>query len=501
MDVRQFVNKINDFISFFKKLDEPVAREIIDFIKSLVIPLRIKLCFEHLSCIEKIQRIKKEYETKAENNYIKFDNLELDQIIPRFRMLLSTNRHKANFDIPLVRQSNGIILVVEELVKNNNSYLLCRILTMPPNDFNPKFSQTEIAKNISRNMYKIYRIQDGTTVNIYYDSNYIDLEIFTRLEEDTLKIKTTKIYKLGKWIFSTKNAFDINSMIWRGFSYKKIMDDVFKRYIDFSFDKLDKNKTYTIGFKHPAFHPFTQPSEWLETSFESDENWVKNAWFIQSVDINTLNKDTNENIGLPVQTYIDQKNNFSEVFKKLGSSLKDFISNDKGKNPNIFLGLILRSNDENKTLDISDILLESTLWQEIRKLIYQMPYIQNKIIRDKQEQNFKNMSYIILDSYLDFRKRNIFIQIFPQYIGHHKKYDTIINDIVEKIYQNLISKNKNKTDSDKLFNKLYDIVHTQYSVSPDEKLFTPNTSKKNIKLLIVNTKYIDIYFNALHLVK
>lgn len=555
MDLNGFINNLNEHICHYKILSDGNAREIIDFIKSKVIPLKIKLCFEHLSCIDKINKIKKEYEENSD--LVRFENTQgIQDIVPRFRFILSSNRHKANFDIPFVRQCNGVILAIEEIDNN----LKCRLLTVPPNDFNPKFNQTELIKLVSQGCYKIYEIQDGTTVNIFYDPNYIESENITQLvvnenDNETPKIKALKIYRRGKWIYSTKNAFDVNSMVWRGFNYKRVIDDVLKNY-SLDFDKLSKNKTYTIGFKHPAFHPFGQPYEWIESDFEnkSDDqkkiDWLKSAWFIQSVENvdNRLQMNISEDIGLPFQTMIEQKDGIPGIFKKLGNSLKEFINNlklnqymnnskEKQVSPlhSAFLGLILRSNDEEKTTNLSDILLESALWQEIRTLIYQLPYIPNKTVREKQEQNFKNMTYVILDSFLDFKKRNVFIQVFPQYSHHYKKYDAVINSVVNKIYQDLLNtsfrsggkfrnydseKNKPQQErEDPIVEQLYirfsEIVKNQYQVTPEtespkdkyrkggnvplvKKPGMSKIDKKNIKNMIVNPKFNDIYFQAFY---
>lgn len=536
MDLKEFIKAVNEHISHYKQLSDGNAREIFEFIKSKMFSMKIKLCFEHLSCIDKINKIKKDLQNKD----IVFKNIENEsQVIPRVRFILSTNRHKADFGIPLVRQSNGVIFVIEENIIDELPVLVCRPLAIPPNDFNPKFSQSELAKHIEKGEYKIYEIQDGTTVTMFYDADHIESENIT--EGD----KAYKLYQRGKWIYSTKNAFDVNSMIWRGFNYKQIIDDVLKEYPDFDFNKLDKNKSYTIGFKHPAFHPFGQPKEWTNSDFTpSSLKWLKSAWFMQSTELSTLTKNTEENIGLPHQVLLDQKGGIPAIFKKLGNSLKDFVNTLKiNQHMNnavtqidiskTFLGLVLRTTEESKTQDLSDILLESALWQEIRKLIYQLPFIQNKTVREKQEQNFKNMTYIILDSFLDFKRRNVFIQVFPQYIPYYKRYDFLINQTVNRIYQDLsnpVTRNNNRfkganmeaekpvpVSSDiveKLYNRFLEIVKGQYQTTSEmEKTHGTGTKKsiplvkkpgmnkidkKNIKTMIMNSKYVDIYFNIFH---
>ena len=536
---------------------------VIDFIKNKLNQFKIKMSYEHLSCLSRTEKLREDFmeylknkesndnektEKKLDNEII-FENItDIKDIVYRFRMILSTNRHKSYFDVPLVRQCNGIILVIEQL----DDKIMCNVLTAPPNDFNPKYNQNEIIKHITKGNYKIYEIQDGTTINMFYDQNHIEMNIMTKLDEtDKSKIVATKIFTRGKWVYSTKNCFDAGSMIWRGFSYKRVIEDVLKKY-NFDFEKLSLDKTYTIGFKHPAFHPFGQNKEWSEQDFNGNPkniDWLKSAWFIQSVvtkNIETrFEKSITEDIGLPFQNLIESMENIPNIFKKLGTSLKEFANTIKINqhmnaqcNPmrGAFLGLILRSVDEEKTVELSDILLESTLWQEIRKLIYQLPYIPNKTLREKQEQNFKNITYIILESYLDFRKRNIFIQVFPQYMHYYKFYEDTVNNVINKIYQELLYSNnsnrykgyntngldkkdnntKNKNSIvDVLSDRFMEIIREHYQITPEldkapvdkrkngnlpivKRPGASKMDKKNMKSLIVNSKYTDIYFQSIY---
>ena len=486
---------INDHIKFYKELNINNAEDIINYIKDLLKVYNIKVCYEHLSCLEKIKKDQKD---------------QKDQV-SRFRMSLSTNRYKANFEIPLIRECNGAIIVVESLL----DAIKVRLLAKPTNDFNPKFNQQQLGKYITKKCYHIYQLLDGTTINLFYDDQHFENA------------------KKGKWIFSTKNSFNINQMNWRGFNYLRVIEHVLSKY-NFSFEKLSVNKTYSLGFKHPAFHPFGQPDVWEEKHFQDSENkkWIISAWVI--------NADTEE-IGLPVQQKINQSE-VLENFKKLSGSLKDYIDNvniNKKANAweNVSLGLILRSVNPEITGEYSDIILESTLWQEIRRMIYQLPYIQNKAIRDKTEQNFKNMQYIVLDSFIDFRKNNIFISLFPQYRTYYYKYNQTINLVVDLIYDNILinhtkggklEETERKKDYDKreqeinlrsdndkktirsLFNYFSSIIYAHYQITPElDHQYKKTTivknpgiskvDKKNIKTLIMHNKYIETYYDKFYL--
>lgn len=525
-NITKLITNINTYISGYKNLNDGNAIDIIEYVKSILIPYRVKVTYEHLSCLEKINNLK----TKFPKADIKL----------RFKMILSSNKYKADFFIPIVRQSNGIVIVVEES-KNTTQDLICKLLVLPAHEFNPKYKQSEIGKNIVREIYTVYKLKDGTIINLSYDSNFVEL-----VDENTINI--------GKWIITSKNAFDVSNMIWRGFKYGIVINDVLKQYNDFSFDKLNKEKTYTIGFKHPAFHPFGQPDEWKIDDFElnKEKYWDKSAWFVQSANFDNTHLKENiyldDIIGLPFQEIIEKVEDLPEYFRKLETSLKTFIHSSGLKTinntidivkhnqiwKNAFLGLIIRSKDTNKTLENSDVLFESSLWQEIRRLVYQLPYIKNKEVREQIEYNFKNIECVILYSYLDFKKHETFIRVFPQYKKYYNSYDTLFNEVIDRIYENIIQclkdtrfkgvntaslpselKNNNKTISDKLFDEFIDIVKMFYQLIPDptqDKKYKPkknqalafrkpglvSVDKKNIKSLIINFKYSEKIYQILY---
>jgi len=507
MDILSFVKSVQEIISDEKylPLTDIAAREIIEGIKGILYPMNIKMTYENLVCLEKVEKMKALFKSKEKNKYVRFEGIENEnQIIPRFRILMATNRHRANFQIPLVRQSNGIIIEIAEV----DNKLQCNVLVVPSNDFNPNFNHAHAEEHVSRGDYDIYEINDGTTLNIYYDPHFIDITTTTTLEDG--EYKTYKVYKIGKWLRSTKNAFDIDELIWRGFSYREIVNDVLKSYPEF--DGSDDKLCYSIGFKHPAFHPFGQPEEWKKDSDET-LNWSKYAWLIQVYDLKSKellklepHPETHiSKFGLPVQNKLEQQVlSFSEMLSKTQTSLNTFLSKG-GQTP--FLGYILRS----KVPDISDILLESDLWGVIRHSIYQLPFIPNKSVREKQEHNFKSMQYVIIDAFLDLHKKPTFVQMFPQFESKYAELDSVINDVVNGIYDYLGKKKKKSEGSlcfelpsydespeqkrqkwiDLLIARLAPIISEQYQLTNEK------SDKKMIKSLVANTKYSDIYASIL----
>jgi hypothetical protein len=124
----------------------------------------------------------------------------------------------------------------------------------------------------------------------------------------------------GKWTISTHKGYEVNSYKWgaEGKTYKDVIDEVLKKY-DFKYDKLDKNKSYSIGFKHSDFHPFN----------EGNESKMSKAWFIQSVDLKKFNNGQDdyinykENIGIPIQETI-KFSSLKELFKNADDAYSKF---------------------------------------------------------------------------------------------------------------------------------------------------------------------------------
>ncbi len=452
-----FVEQLDSYVRHLHPLNRANAEDIIEYVRENMVPKKINVTYEHLSCLENSRS---------------------------FRLVLTTKRAKANFGIPLVRECNGAIILIEEIPDKEGTVLHSRAVCRPAHDFNPKINNIQwVNTNIKNSLYEIYFIEDGSTANLYF---YQD-----------------------KWIVSTKNSFDISSTVWRGKSYGDALAEVLKQYPDFSYDKLDKAKTYTIGFKHPAHHPF---------------NPMLKAWFIQS----TMNEDIsyNEKIGLPFQERARINAQGGQFWQTAAKTAQDALAEfsnakQKGVNHVPFLGYILRSRDRSRTRHYSDILIESSLLSEIRNCVYQLPYISNKVQLEKTRQSFKDMEFVIIDAYLDSTRRPVFELLFPQYLETYKRYDDILNKAIDGIYNVLKRdptgvKYKPRQDPpseiDKIIMTFAPVAASHVSLNAREKLSlgdqtTPGSvwpvettafpqeekTKKLIHTTIVHPKFTDKY--------
>jgi hypothetical protein len=340
--------------------------------------------------------------------------------------------------------------------------------------FNPKYNLKTISKSLSQ--YEFIRARDGTTVTLYYFDN--------------------------KWCMSSSNGYEINTYLWMGpLSYEAAFKDVATKYPEFSFDRLDKSKCYTIGFRHNDFHPLlTDPSS---------------AWFIQSVDLNTLVVSFDESIGLPFQEKVKITNSdqFYKELHELRESLNNYVHSARGNgaNPTIRYGLILRGKFETRGSS-ANVFLESELMKRIRQLMYNLP--KEKTTKMTIDNN-NRLEYSILRAYLNYTSaRYTFINLFPQYASQYEKYSNIINKLVTRIVQSYRNKNvhavvvkkmngsgsnTNNNNEDKTssyIDKLTSAFIEHLNQNERVNAFDPQ-SKNIIHDYIVDPKYIDLYFGII----
>lgn len=465
MDLLTFVANLDEHIANYKGLTEANAKEIVEYVKSGLEDYKLKVTYEHLSVLETIKAIR---ETKSP-----------DLPRPQFKMFITASRARSDFNVPIVRQANGAIVAIEDAVEYDETRLRARIMLVPTNEFNIKFKYEDILNNINKDLYDVYAIHDGTLVNLYYDKNHVTAA------------------GVGSWLFATKKCFNVSGVEWRGTQYDVVIQELIRDYkLDLS--KLSKVKTYTIGFKHPAFHPFGQPAEWAPGK---RENWIQSAWFIQAHN-NLTGEVVLDNDEMPIPEQEKVKLPLS-VFRDLKLTLKNYI-NDPDKAPNF--GYILRSRDPSKTGTMCDVLLESSLWREIRKHIYQVPFIEDREVRTVHEQHFKDMNYVILESYLDFTKYKIFLSLFQQYKPYYERFDKFITSMVDMIHVELlhdfeIKKKFEKTTLPEVAKQLYADVKQQYQLTASAKPKPRGKSvpkiwidRKTIKNMILNLKYTELYY-------
>lgn len=365
---------------------------------------------------------------------------------------------------------NGIILEVETwkvicIPQNKFRHINYSITSHQRLRTNSAKQLQEISMNIENNLYMIYKLNDGTTINLYWwndnDGNSGDEE---------------KKHENGKWVISTARGMEMNDIVWVGnISYANILHELLTQYPKFSWNKLDKNKIYTIGFNHFKYHPF-----------RPDTNSGR-MWFIQSIN-KSSNFEVNdkEDIGLPLQEiWIDDvtKSSLEQLGVLCDHSLSQYIKYNQ-----VNFGFMLVSNDKSKTKHNSYIMMESSLFQKIRYYMYSKKY--NKIINENE---YQRIPFIVLRSYLDINvntENSEFIRLFPQFESIFNEYDKIIIRITNILAKCLMDESEmNKLSSDKytlLIRRLFKYIFKFFPSSNDTRRTFKD--RKSVKLEII--KYI-----------
>lgn len=319
---------------------------------------------------------------------------------------------------------------------------------------------------LSKNEYDIYRVNDGTVINLYYwippmktiklvesvatptneaVANCVS-SIIDNVEKDMKKMPEMSPLVLPQsavdcmmgWRISSTKGIDVTDTIWKSKTYRQILCDVFKRNgIDEMafYDSLDPAYCYSFIFKHPEFQPFREgKSEEIYrlvyvqcVKLETGEYILDQVWrdhtkapsipFQERLRIEPAPTDAN----VEVVTQMSQLDALKE------SALNDFIENGI-----VNYGYILRAKPEIMCVGNINhhIFLESTLLRTLRYMLYSK--IHNDVITTYK---YEREKYIIVRSYLNLDIYGTFSKLFPQYKTHFDKLDQIRANLVTSVIQ------------------------------------------------------------------
>ena len=340
---------------------------------------------------------------------------------------------------------------LSELKQISNGYIYDVInkkhLVVPPRSYINNINTSIVNSYLMNEYYDILYIKEGTVINLYYWKN--------------------------EWVISTTRSCDITYKIWGTKTYRQILSDILKDSENEFYSKLNKNFCYTFGIRHDDIHKFK----------EGKNDHSNEIWFIQQTDLSTLEVQYDTDLNISKQESFEIKENIKEVFPTLASALKEF--NTSGK---VFYGIQLRSKDPSKTGAYSNIVLESSLLQKIRQLIYHSSY--NNITKLK---NYDRNLFIIIYSYLDFNRSELFINLFPQYKPIYEKLEEITKDLANNILSFNDSNYKFNNACNKIIYKysmiLNDVINKNISIK-----YAGKHTNELISTFIRNTNWIDIYY-------
>jgi hypothetical protein len=270
-------------------------------------------------------------------------------------------------------------------------------LVVPPRTLRTNIDTDASNKFLHQGLYYIYKAEDGTCFNMYYN-------------------KVTE-----SWAISTNRGYYMNNATWNaGKTYQQIVTECLEKYgitWDIFTKTLNPKFSYSFGFKHPIMHKF----------MENDKAPIYRLWFIHSVCTDPSSPQylwANENSPISIiptqQLYTQNVNNLRDLYKKAASSLNDFITKRE-----VCYGFILRSADPNTTKDHSDLFIESSLMRAIRKFWYD-----NSIVNMCHENKWNKDLALSLHAFLDTSQAKNFMHLFPQFSKHMAVYEEYINILI-----------------------------------------------------------------------
>jgi hypothetical protein len=346
---------------------------------------------------------------------------------------------------PMYKECNGMVI---DVIKS-------KILVTPPESFRSSVDKDVVNANLHMELYDIYRVEDGTMINLYYWE------------------------PLKSWRISTNRSLDITDIKWGKSSYSEILTELFEmknRNIDDFYKSLDTDRCYTLGFKHASMHPFQ----------EGTGDSINRLWFIQSVKNGNVSYEFTNEFQIQSQTKFEFPEGVAKtteyLFGGLNTSLENFTSCG-----NILYGYILRSRNNTETGSHSSILLESSLLQNIRKLYYHSIF--NEV---SKKLNYDRELYTVICAYLDINTHSTFIALFPQYCQQYNKLDTITSNLVKSV---IIYTNKpnelNTTDYiHDCVKFIYESINARYKLVPYDR--------RNIQLIstfLLSNTFIHMYYS------
>lgn len=303
-----------------------------------------------------------------------------------------------------------------------------------------------INSNISNDKYDIYKINDGTIINLYY------------YEPE------------GKWEISTTRGYKMSEQSWDGMTYTEMVNKSITRSHNMSFktlcDKLDKNLCYTFGFKHPHMHPFR----------EGSNHDVYNFWFIQSVNPENSNfHNLPRDLHINVQEKIDNVNNIKILYGILKRSLEIFKSSGQ-----VNYGFILRRND---CIVNDNIILESALMQKVRHMVY------SKSVRSHfANSDSTNLRGVV--NYFNINTKSLYLQLFPQDNDIYTLVDKYIKIATSDIMNKIEKKEVSQLIPEWFINHIQNYISNTYNSS--------DSLEKYIQTLIYNPNYIKLFHSLIN---
>lgn len=401
----------------------------------------------------------------------RFDHLtEGDTFVAR--IILSCDRRSIRVDAPLCAECNGAVIDARTWTH----------LVVPPRAFAPRPATKEVDRalavpdadgQVRTGLYDIIQVSDGTVVTLYRWNHPLKGPI---------------------WCLASSNGYDVSHLKWMGDkTYAELVYDLLSACPGFaeaaglelltdylcendvrlSFGAaVDPDRCYTIGFRHPNFHPMgaDPPGVWniqaavLATGMPQ---YVSEAPGLPLVPCQaTYSRDDVIRLALAGGRHGVGSDGTGLQLADLDhisrTALEDAMAVIAGEAPTVpplpaaegvhicpfNYGFILRSRDPAATGVCSDVLCESPLLRQVRQLVYQRPTRQ---VRDELDESSR-LEYNALKAFLTATDRDTFLALFPEFKHRFAIYKEFVDNVIHLVLhmqrQNAMSPNSRVTDTE-----------------------------------------------------
>lgn len=330
------------------------------------------------------------------------DELSSKKLPPRIRFTLSNdNKLKSEFDSNVNRFTNGMTLQIVE--RGGATPVIVEVISIPASSFSTNGNKPALGPMLK--YFNVVPIEEGTTVTYYWDN----------VEQ--------------RWTMSTRNSWMAEELVWRGYKYGDTFAECIKIVTGLDYagwlDTLNKEHSYSIGFKHPAYNYLGQPT--LYTGDITAAEFKVSAWLIKVAKLSDGTDAVLEDVGgLKFQETIDISMN--EMCAKMDNSIDSFVATGVP-----CLGYILRAKPDAPVEIAKDYIFESKLWKEVRMLWYQSS---SKTMRDINSYAAKSkfFEYMMFYNVMNRRRNKMLKQLYPQLAGQITETRKKFFDVVVAIY-------------------------------------------------------------------
>jgi hypothetical protein len=335
------------------------------------------------------------------------------------RVIISRNRHNKYNENPLCVECNGIVIDAENW----------DVLSMPSRAFSDATVE-EVNINLDEDNYEFIKVIDGTVITLY-NWDYDDKNI---------------------WCMSTSNGYDVSHLKWMGpKTYSELVFSELNKCPGFTehygmqltkdvlcsgdtrldFSNLDKNKSYTFILRSHYYHPLLIDLEgiWLSHTYDR----ISKSYTYEMKLVPGQTKFDRKTFKSHIELDPNSSINLSDIEKFNNGSLQYVIdNNDAPENIDyhkINYGFILRSKKPNVNKCYKDVLVESDLLKQVRRLVYRYP---TPIIRNTLN-SYNRMTYFLMKAFLVPVDQAEFLELFPYYRGKFQAFEVIKDILISHI--------------------------------------------------------------------